>query len=147
MQERLITCSRCGSNACSEISSTEATVWLCFGCGFTSNSTMVEKNTESAEKGLPAIYKHLKWKDPVTGLFWYPTSVNLETQGMVFADPDGQGGWKWASVRAILLRDGEKHKFPAGSTHKMDMSNVQHYAQNNFLDALEYAGYFTPAKK
>lgn len=146
MTEQLIICPRCASNACSEIAHDDVTVWLCFGCGFTTNSTMTEINTNLAEKNLPAIYKDLKWKD-TKGLFWYPTSVNMENKGMVFVDPDGKGSWQWASARAILLREGEKHKFPAGSTHKMDMANVQHYAQNNFMDALEYAGYFTPAKK
>lgn len=145
MKEQLITCPRCNSNACSEVSNEQVTVWLCFGCGFTTNSTITEVNTGQAEKNLPAIYKDLRFKDN-KGLYWYPTSVNLESQGMVFVDPDGKGSWKWASVKALLLREGEKHKFPAGSTHKMDMSNVQRFEQTNFMDALEYAGYFTPKK-
>ena len=49
MTEKLINCPRCSSNACSEISNEKLIVWNCFGCGFTTNSTMTEGNIEQAE--------------------------------------------------------------------------------------------------
>jgi hypothetical protein len=85
MKELLTICPRCESNACSEVSNDKLTVWNCFGCGFTSNSTLTEKNIETTEETLPELYKALRFKS-VEGLHWYPMSVILDNKAMVFAE-------------------------------------------------------------
>ena len=42
MQESFIICPRCEGNACHEVSNDKLIVWSCFGCGFTSNSTLTK---------------------------------------------------------------------------------------------------------
>jgi ribosomal protein L37AE/L43A len=42
MNEKLTICPKCGGDACHEASNEKLTVWSCFGCGFTSNSTIIE---------------------------------------------------------------------------------------------------------
>ena len=127
MKEQLITCPKCGGNACSEVSNEQLTVWNCFGCGYTSNSTMIEKNIKITESIMPELYKALRFVD-VKGYHWYPNSVMLEDKSMIFADGKSADEWKWAAVK--------------GKDGKADMSTKQDFDQNNFMDALEYIGYF-----
>ena len=63
MTEKLIDCTRCGSNACSEMSNGKVIIWVCMGCGFTSNNTITDENVEQMEFTLPELYKALRFKD------------------------------------------------------------------------------------
>ena len=127
MKELLTVCPRCNSNACSEISNDKLIVWNCFGCGFTSNSTLIEKNIETTEEVLPELYKALRFKS-VEGLHWYPMSVILENKAMVFAEGKTVEDWKWSAVQS---KDG-----------KPDMSTKKEYIESDFMEALDYIGYF-----
>jgi hypothetical protein len=127
MKELLITCPRCESNACSEVSNDKLTVWNCFGCGFTSNSTLTENNIETTEETLPELYKALRFKS-VEGLHWYPTSVILDSKAMVFAEGKTIEDWQWSAVQS--------------KDNKPDMSTKKEFAEREFMDALDYIGYF-----
>ena len=127
MTEKLIDCSRCGSNACSEISNEKVTIWICMGCGFTSNNTITETNLEQMETTLPELYKALRHKDE-NGKYWYPNSVMLDDKSMVFAEGTSINDWKWSAVQS---KDG-----------KADMTTKQEFEERDFMDALEYIGYF-----
>ena len=48
INEKLTICPRCGSDACHEASNEKLTVWSCFGCGFTANSTLTTDKLEEA---------------------------------------------------------------------------------------------------
>ena len=85
MKETLIICNHCGGNACSEISNEQITIWNCFGCGFTSNSTLTEEKVIEIEKTLPELYKDLKFID-TSGYIWYPLSVMMDDKAMIFAE-------------------------------------------------------------
>ena len=60
---------------------------------------------------------------------------------MVFIDGTDKDNWQWAAVNAIPLAEGEK-KLDKNQTHKMDMKNVKHFKQKDFMDALELIGFF-----
>lgn len=140
MIEKLIECPRCGSNACSEISDDKIQIWLCMGCGFTTNTFMTEENAVKAEEVMPNLYKDLKFVDDKQ-LAWYPNSVTLDDKSMVFADGTGKDDWKWAAVKSIEIAEEEKEKFP-NSTHRADMTTIKHFEEKDFMEALEYVGYF-----
>ena len=127
MIEKLLICPRCESNACSEISNDKLTVWNCFGCGFTSNSTMIKENIEQTEVTLPELYKALKFKD-ANGLHWYPNTVILDDKSMVFAEGNSIADWKWSAVQS---KDG-----------KADMTTKKEFEERDFMEALDYIGYF-----
>ena len=82
MNEKLTICPRCGGDACHEASNEKLTVWSCFGCGFTSNSTIIEGNLQEVESVVPQLYLNLKFKD-ANGYYWYPNTVILEDKSMV----------------------------------------------------------------
>jgi hypothetical protein len=131
MKESLIICPKCGGNSCSEMTNGVVTIWICMGCGFTSNNTITDKNVEEMENTLPELYKALRYKD-ADGKYWYPNSVMLEDKSMAFAEGTSNEDWKWSAVQSI---DG-----------KADMSTKKEYEQNEFMDALEYIGYFANIK-
>jgi hypothetical protein len=52
----------------------------------------------------------------------------LDDKSMVFAEGTSVNDWKWSAVQA---KDG-----------KADMTTKKEYEINEFMDALEYVGYF-----
>lgn len=140
MTEKLIPCPKCGSNACSEISDEKITIWLCMGCGFTSNIFLTAENAAKVEETLPNLYKDLKYVDE-NGLTWYPNSVTLEDKSMVFADGTNKTDWKWAAVKSIEVPEEDREKFK-GSTHRADMTTIKHFEEKDFIEALDHVGYF-----
>lgn len=132
MKESLITCLKCGGDACSEISNGVVTIWICMGCGFTSNNTITDTNVEEMEATLPELYKDLKFKDK-EGKYWYPNSVILDDKSMVFAEGTNVQDWMWTAVQA---KDG-----------KTDMTTKKEFQIHEFMDALEYIDYFRYAQR
>lgn len=133
IKERLINCPRpqCGSNACAEISNDKLTIWHCFGCGFTSNSTMVTENLSQTEEVMPELYKALRFKDDKR-YYWYPSMVSLDDKSMLFAEGVSAYSWKWSAVQA---KDG-----------KPDMTTKKEFPEREYMDALEFIGYFNQFK-
>jgi transcription initiation factor TFIIIB Brf1 subunit/transcription initiation factor TFIIB len=127
MKESFIVCPRCESNACSEISNEKLTVWNCFGCGFTTNSTLIDDNIEHVEQTIPELFKALRFKDN-DGKYWYPTVVILEDKSMVFAEGVTEKEWKWSAVQS---KEG-----------KADMTTKKEFEERDFMEALDYIGYF-----
>lgn len=127
MKESLTICAKCGGNACHEASNEKLTIWSCFGCGFTSNTTLTENKIEEVEAVFPQLYQDLKFKDE-KGLHWYPMTVILDDKSMVFAEGTSVEDWSWSAVQS---KEG-----------KADMTTRKIYPQNEFMDALEYIGYF-----
>ena len=127
MKESLIICPRCGSNACHEASNEKFTMWSCFGCGFTSNSTMTDEHAPTAEATLPELYKALKFKDE-KGYHWYPIALTFDDKSMVFAEGTSTTDWKWSAVQA---KEG-----------KPDMTTKKEFEERDFMEALDYVGYF-----
>ena len=131
MKESLGTCPKCNGNACHEASNEKFTVWSCFGCGFTANTTTIDENLENIEGVMPQLYIDLKFKDDKE-YNWYPSTVILDDKAMVFADGRSVDDWKWAGVQS---KDG-----------KADMSTVKHFEEKEFMEALDYIGFFEKQK-
>jgi hypothetical protein len=131
MKESLIICPKCGGDACHEASNNKITVWSCFGCGFTANTTTTDINIETIEAVMPQLYIDLKFKDQ-KGYYWYPSTVILEDKSMVFAEGTSIDDWKWSAVQT---KDG-----------KADMTTKKEYEINDFMEALDYIGFFEKQK-
>lgn len=142
--DKLTDCKRCGSNACYEQHINEQlTTWLCMGCGFTTSTVMIEGSqpVKQALDSSPELYKDLLHKDE-DGHIWMPATVTLPAKGMVFIDGSTKENWRWAAVKAVEIVKEEKHKYPEGQTHKMDMKGAQYFNQREFMDALEVIGFY-----
>lgn len=142
--DKLVDCKRCGGNACYEQNIDESiTTWMCMGCGFTT-STLMSKDGEVVKNAVetsPELYKDIMFEDSDKRV-WLPATITLPAKGMVFVDGTDKKDWKWAAVNAIPLQEGDK-KVSEDQTHKMDMKNVKHFKQKDFMDALETIGFFS----
>lgn len=135
-----------GSNACYEQQFEHqgqiVTTWMCFGSGFTT-STLMTKDSELVKQtleSLPELYKDLMHIDKENRV-WFPATITLPEQGMIFVDGTDKRNWKWAAVKAIPLESGDK-KISQDQTYKMDMKNVKHFAQNDFMEACDFIQMF-----
>jgi len=41
-----------------------------------------------------------------------PSTVNIPTQGMIFANGSSLSDWGWAAVKAVPVLEEEKEKYP-----------------------------------
>ena len=138
-----------GSNACYEQlyeqEGKQIKTWLCFGSGFTTTTLMTEGSkvvTDLLETS-PELYKDLLHTDEEKRV-WAPATITLPEKGMVFLDGSNKDQWKWASVKSIPItsEDRKIKSFPVDQTHKMDMKNIKHYEQNDFMTALENIDFY-----
>lgn len=146
MNDQLVECKRCKGNACYEQNiDNNLQTWLCMGCGFTT-STVMDKGGKAHTNLIetsPELYVDLLFEDD-TNKIWAPATITLPNKGMVFLDGTNSKEWKWASVKSILITDEDRKlkSFPADQTHKMDMKNIKHYDQKDFMTALEYIDFY-----
>jgi hypothetical protein len=144
MNDNLITCPHCESDACyvTENSPTIKT-YSCFGCGFTSNSLMKEGEEFYAQQVevLPELYKDVMFKDGEEK-YWFPTTINVPQQGMVFYNGTSKENAKWAAVKAVPVLEEEKEKYKNKKgefySHRMDMTTMQGFEMKDFMEALSY---------
>lgn len=141
--EELITCERCGGNACLKNEEEAGTNALfCFGCGFTT-STVFTNGNESFDnmiQSLPDLHKDLFFQGEQT--IWIPSVVTLPEKGMVFADGTSKDDWLWAGVLTTAITEEESNKFPEHQKNKIDHTTMKYFDRKDFMDALEYIGFF-----
>jgi len=148
--DNLVICDRCGSDACyvQEVSQ-DIKNYQCYGCGFITNSLMKQGSQffEEQMELLPNLYKELMGEDE-EGKIWMPATINLPSQGMVFANGTSAETWKWAAVQSVPVKSEEKEKYPIPGKpgkfyeQRMDMSTLKEFKENDFIEALDYIGIF-----
>jgi hypothetical protein len=149
-KDNLENCMKCGGDACytTELNK-NAKNYFCFGCGFTTNDLMVhgEFDFEKYEELLPELYKNIKVGDELNRV-WYPITVNIPNKGTVFVNGKNWKEWKWAGVKVKEVEEKEKDKFKIPGKEgefykfKTDMKSLQEFSEYDFMDALEYIGFF-----
>ena len=148
MNDNLITCPHCESDACYVAeNSSEIKTYSCFGCGYTSNSLMKEGNEfyDKQIEVLPELYKDVMFKDE-DEMVWFPTTINLPQQGMVFYHGTSKETAKWAAVKAVKVTDEEKEKYPIKGKpgefyeYRMDMTTIKGFEMGDFMEALSFIG-------
>jgi hypothetical protein len=88
---------------------------------------MTDEHAPQAEETLPELYKALKFKDE-KGYHWYPIALTFDDKSMVFAEGTSTTDWKWSAVKS---KDG-----------KADMTTKSEFEERDFMEALDYVGYF-----
>jgi len=149
MITELIECPCCKSNACSKTVNGENEVYLCWTCGMTTTSELIDgsdfekenyEHTAELIKDLKQVHKNLAW---------YPKVINVQERGMVFPEWNKRvKDWYWAAVEAISVSEEEKEKYPDPNNEgefykfKMDIKNIKRYDKMCFMDAAEQIGMF-----
>ena len=147
MNDRLTKCDHCGSiDGCYVTeNSPEIKTYSCFSCGFTTNSLMKEGEEFYAQQVevLPELYRDVIFKDEEEK-YWFPTTINIPNQGMVFYNGTNKENAKWAAVKAVPVLEEEKEKYKNKKgeyyTHRMDMTTMVGFEMRDFMEALSYIG-------
>jgi hypothetical protein len=133
ISEEIINCPKSGGDLCYKTQlNPEITTYLSLSCGFWTNTLMKEGEEfyEQQMQDLPELYKDLAWTDSKTDLVWIPNTINNQEQGMVFAYGPNKDSWGWGAAKAIQ----EEGKW------KMDLANMQVFAERDYMDALSFIG-------
>ena len=148
--DKLITCPRCGSDACYDNQELPNLInRICYGCGFTTNNFMKEDSEFLQEQleVLPELYKDLIFVDD-NGYHWMPSVVNIPDKGMIYVNGTTTEDWKWSVIKFTEIPEEEKERFPIKGqpgeyhTHKMDSSTKKDFNERDYIESLDYIGLF-----
>ncbi len=95
--ERVIDCPVCyDKDTCFEDMQDTFNSYMCFNCGFMSNSHYTEGNTDKVESSTKLI-QDLKFFDEERKIYWFPSVVNMGKLGIIY--PEGSvDNWGWNAM-------------------------------------------------
>ena len=139
--EKVITCPVCfDTDHCFEDIQETFSSYLCFNCGFMSDSRYEIGSLKLIEnlKKSPKLVQKLKVEDEHRNIVWFPSVINMGELGMIF--PEGtpeEYVWKYAKV--IDVSKEEQHKYD-NYDKRLDVENAKEYSQHEFLEACKEMG-------
>ena len=139
--ERVITCPVCwDNNQCFEEVQETFSSYLCFHCGFMSDSRYEVDSLQLLDnlKKSPKLVQKLKVEDKERNIMWFPSVINMGELGMIF--PEGSPEdyvWKYAKV--IDIPEEERHKYD-NYDKRLDVDGAFTFSQNEFMKACDEMG-------
>jgi len=143
--EKVIDCPVCYDvDACFEDIQEKFNSYMCFNCGFMSNSVYTDDNLNQIENSSKLV-NELKYYDDVRKIYWYPSVVNMGAKGIIF--PEGaQDNWSWKYAEVVPIDQEEQLDYPIPGeddkyyTEKLDVENAETFGQYEFLEACKKMG-------
>ena len=139
--EKVITCPNClNSDPCFEEVQETFSSYLCFHCGFMSDSRYEIGSLKLIEnlKKSPKLVRDSRFEDTERGIVWFPSVINMGKLGMIFPEGDVTNYvWKYAKV--IDIPEKERVMYD-NHTQRLDVNNAETFSQYNFLKACEMMG-------
>jgi len=138
--ERKITCPNCfNSTQCfeEEIKNKNFSSYMCFNCGFNSNS-LYKNDSQELEKAVNAstqLMNEVSMYDYERNIHWFPSVLNMGQLGIIY--PEGTRDnwmWKFASVRELSEEEKKDPKYK-GHQSMLDVETAIEYGQYEFLNA------------
>ena len=139
--ERAIICPVCfDNNQCFEEVQETFSSYLCFHCGFMSDSRYEVDSLQLLDnlKKSPKLVQELKVEDKDRNIMWFPSVINMGELGMIF--PEGTPEdyvWKYAKV--IDIPEEERHKYD-NYDKRLDVDGAFTFSQNEFMKACDEMG-------
>ncbi len=123
--------------------------YLCFDCGYTTNSALKIDTDECNEQtqNFTKLVRDLKIEDTELGLEWYPSVINMGAMGMIF--PEGtRDNWNYLVAKVVAIPEEKRVEYPKpdGSGNYetfLDVDNAIVYPNNKFLNACKDLGIAT----
>ncbi len=139
--EKVITCPNCfNSDQCFEEVQETFSSYLCFHCGFMSDSRYEIGSlrlTENLKKS-PKLVQDSKFEDKARGIVWFPSVINMGKLGIIFPEGDtNEYVWKYAKV--IDIPEEERATYD-NHTQRLDIDNATTFGKYEFLKACEMMG-------
>ena len=143
--ERVIDCPVCfDHDGCFEDIQEEFNSYMCFNCGFMSNSVYTDDNLNKIENSSKLV-NELKFYDEERKIYWYPSVVNMGAKGIIF--PEGSpDDWCWKYAEVVQIEQEEQLDYPIPGeegkyyTEKLDVENAKSFGQYEFLTACKKMG-------
>ena len=139
--ERVIDCPCCFDvDRCFEDIQKDFKSYLCFNCGFMSDSRYEIDSIGLIEnlKKSPKLVQDLQFKDLKRNIVWFPAVINMGEKGLIF--PEGQPDnyvWKYAQVVDVPEEEREKYN---NYDRRLDIENAESFGQKGFLEACKHMG-------
>ena len=134
--ERVITCPHCfDTDNCFEEMQENFSSYLCFSCGFMSDSRYEVGNIELIEnlKKSPKLVRESQFEDKQRKIIWFPSVINMGEKGMIY--PDGTtSNWHWYYARVVDVPEEEREKYD-GMEKRLDIETPQRFGQFEFTEA------------
>jgi len=136
--EKVIQCPLCGdTDHCFEDQQDDYSSFMCFKCGFMSDSRFDENHDKEANKNTAVLINDIKQWDNDRGIYWYPSVVNMGKLGMIFPNGTKQD-WKWSFAKVVPVKD--KSPQTEGYNHMLDIDNATEYEKDDFVSAIKDMG-------
>ncbi len=146
--EKNITCPVCFTDThCFEEVQETFSSYLCFKCGFMSDSRLEigsAKLTESLKQS-PQLVRNSKFEDKERNIVWYPSVVNMGPKGIIY--PEGRpDSYVWKYAKVVDIPDSEQKKYPVAGKEgeyyktRLDTDGASSYGRYEFLDACKEMG-------
>ena len=139
--ERVIDCPCCfDTDKCFEDIQEEFSSYLCFACGYMSDSRYKIGSVNLIEnlKTSPQLVQDLQYHDKVRGIVWFPCVINMGEMGIIF--PEGtKKDYKWKYAKLVDIPE-EQRDIYEGHTKRLDVENANTYDKDNFLQACKDMG-------
>ena len=139
--ERVITCPVCwDNNQCFEEVQETFSSYLCFHCGFMSDSRYEVDSLQLLDnlKKSPKLVQELKFEDKDRNIMWFPSVINMGELGIIF--PEGTPkAYVWKYAKVIDIPEEERHKYD-NYDRRLDVEGAFTFSQNEFMKACDEMG-------
>ena len=139
--ERVIDCPHCfDTNHCFEDIQETFSSYLCFSCGFMSDSRYEIGSIDVIEnlKKSPKLVVESQFEDKHRNIVWFPSVINMGKLGMIY--PEGtKDEYVWKHARVVDIPEEEQAKYNNYS-QRLDVENAETFEQDNFMGACKAMG-------
>ena len=140
--ERVIDCPVCFDvDKCFEEIQKEYSSYLCFNCGFMSDSRYENDSINLIEnlKKSPKLVQDLKIVDKDRNIVWFPAVINMGELGMIFPEGKGINEYTWKYAKLVDIPEEERAKYD-NYDKRLDVENAKSYGLHGFLEACKDMG-------
>ena len=140
--ERVITCPHClDTDNCFEEVQENFSSYLCFSCGFMSDSRYENDSINLIEnlKKSPKLVQDLKIVDRERNIVWFPAVINMGELGMIFPEGKGINDYTWKYAKLVDIPEEERAKYD-NYDKRLDVENAKSYGLHGFLEACKDMG-------
>ena len=146
--ERVITCPHClDTNNCFEDVQPTFRSYLCFNCGYMSDSRYEIGNLQLIDnmKKSPQLVRESQFEDKERNIIWFPSVINMGALGIIFPDGTPQE-WVWKMARVVKIDEDEKKKYPIPNKpgefyeERLDVEHAVEFGKFDFLGACRTMG-------
>ena len=139
--ERVITCPHClDTNNCFEDVQPTFSSYLCFNCGYMSDSRYEIGNLQLIEnmKKSPQLVRESQFEDKERNIIWFPSVINMGALGIIF--PEGEvDDYVWRYAKVVSIPESDRHKYD-NHNQRLDVENAQTLEKNDFMGACKAMG-------